>query len=197
VQHGRLGQAAAVLVRAGDDEVRAGGQRVLWEGVAEGQVRAPRLVDHERHAVRVRDARQTRDVGRRAVVGGRDDDRRRGVGRGGEGGVERRGLDAVRETELDVDLRGDEGRLQPGEDEAVDGAAVDGALHDDARAPLGDGQARRHVALRGAVGQKPRPPGAPRVGREAPGELVGGDLAALRDVDALDERRQVERQGAG
>ena len=56
VEHRRLGQAAGVLVRARDDEVRAGGQGVLRKRVAEGQVRAPRLVDDERHAVGVRDA---------------------------------------------------------------------------------------------------------------------------------------------
>ena len=100
----------------------------------------------------------------------------------------------MREAELGVDLGRDEGRLQPREDEAVDRAAVDRALHDDAIAALGDGQAGRQVALRGAVGQKPRPPGAPRIGRQPPGDLVRGDLAARRDVDALDERRQVERQ---
>jgi hypothetical protein len=112
-----------------------------------------------------RDAREARDVGRRAVVRGRDDDRRRGTGRRSERRVERGGQDAVREAELAVDLRGDEGGLQPGEDEPVDRAAVDGALDDHALAALGDGQARRQVALRSAVGEKPRPPGPPRVGR--------------------------------
>ena len=137
VQHRRLGQAAGVLVGARDDEVRAGGQRVLRERVAEGQVRAPRLVDHERHAVGVRNAGEAGDVGRGAVVGRRDDDGRRRVGRAGQRRVERGGQHAVREAELDVDLGSDEGRAQPREDEAVDRAAVDGALHDDARRRAG------------------------------------------------------------
>ena len=70
VQHRRLGEAAGVLVRARDDEVGAGGQGVLGQGIAEGQVRAPRLVDDQRHAVRVGDARQAADVGHGAEVRG-------------------------------------------------------------------------------------------------------------------------------
>ena len=45
-----------------------------WRGqvLVEGQVRAPRLVDHERHPVGVGDLGQRRHVGHRAEVGGRD-----------------------------------------------------------------------------------------------------------------------------
>ena len=194
VQHRRLGQAAAVLVGARDDEVCAQGERVLGQGIGEGQVRAPRLVDDQRHAVRVGDVREAGDVGHRAVVGGRHDDRRRGAGGARERLVERRRPDAVCDAQPRVDLGRHEGGPQPGQDEAVDRAAVDRALHDHASPELGDGQAGRQIALRGAVGQQPRAPGAPRLGREPPCGLVRGDSAVGRDVDALDERRQVERQ---
>ena len=139
-------------------------------------------------------AREAAGVGDRTEVRGGNDDRRRRFGRAGERRVQRAGQDAVREPELDVDLRSDEGGLQAREDEAVDRAAVDGALHDDALAALGDGQAGGHVALRGAVGEKPGPPCPPRFGGQAARDLVRRGRAAGNDVDALDERREVERE---
>ena len=123
--------AARVLVGARDDEVGARGERVLGERVAERQVRAPRLVDDERDAVGVGDAGQAGHVGTGAVVGRRDDDRRRRPRRERERRVERRGRQAVGDAELDVDLRRDEARPQAREDDAVDRAAVDRPLHDD------------------------------------------------------------------
>ena len=65
----RLGEAAHDLVHARDHEVRAAGERVLGQLVAEGEVRAPGLVDHQRDAVRVGHLGQPADVGDRAEVG--------------------------------------------------------------------------------------------------------------------------------
>ena len=183
-----------MLVRARDDEVGACRQRVLGQRAAEGQVRAPRLVDDQRHAVGVGDARQAADVGHGAEVGRRDDDRRRRAGRGGERRVQGGGQDAVRDPQPGVDLGRDEGGAQPREDHPVDRAGVDGALHDDALAALRDGQAGRHVALRRAVGEKPRPPRAPGVGRQPARDLVRGRRGADAGVDALDQGRDVERE---
>ena len=73
VDHRRLGEAADDLVGARDDEVGAQRQRVPRQVVVEGEVRAPRLVDDQRHAVRVRHLGQRGHVGHRAEVGGRDD----------------------------------------------------------------------------------------------------------------------------
>ena len=82
----------------------------------------------------------------------------------------------------------------PARTSAVDRAAVDGALHDDAIAVLRDRQARREVALRGAVGEQPRPPRAPRLGGQPPRALVRRRRAVGRDVDALDQGGEVERE---
>ena len=63
VEDRRLGQAAAELVDRVEDDVGAAGQRVRRQLVGEGEVRAPRLVDDERHArgrVRPRPARRCR-----------------------------------------------------------------------------------------------------------------------------------------
>ena len=54
----------------------AGRQRLV-----EAEVRAPGLVDDQRHARGVGDLGAARHVGRHPVVGGRDDERRAGVGR--------------------------------------------------------------------------------------------------------------------
>ena len=50
-----LGEAADDLVRRGDHQVRAGLERALRQLGREAKVRAPRLVDDQRHAAPVRD----------------------------------------------------------------------------------------------------------------------------------------------
>ena len=76
VQHRRLGEAADDLVGGGGDEVGAAGERVGGQVRVEAQVRAPGLVDDQRHAAPVRDRGQGGDVGAGAEVGGGDDHRR-------------------------------------------------------------------------------------------------------------------------
>ena len=61
---------------------------------------------------------------------------------------------------------GDPRRQPAGEHEPVDHRGVRVALHDDRRAERRQRQAERVVALRGAVGQKPRARGAVGLGRE-------------------------------
>ena len=95
VDHGRLGQRADDLVGARDDEVGAQRQRVRGQILVEGQVRAPRLVDHERNAVGVGHLGQAGHVGHRAEVGGRDGGGPHRVGRIGQRPVERLGRQAV------------------------------------------------------------------------------------------------------
>ena len=89
VHHGRLGQRADDLVGAGDDHVGAQRQRGRGQLGVEGQVRAPGLVDHQRHAVRVRHLGQRGHVGHRAEVRGRDGGGAHRVGRLGERPVQR------------------------------------------------------------------------------------------------------------
>ena len=57
-------------------------QRARRQVVVEAEVRAPRLVDDQRHAGGVRDLRAARDVRRHPVVGGGDDERGARAGRG-------------------------------------------------------------------------------------------------------------------
>ncbi|HKH16981.1 MAG TPA: hypothetical protein VKA57_05605 [Solirubrobacteraceae bacterium] len=81
VQHRALGQRAGDLVRAGEHRVGALGQRGRRQRVVEAEVRAPGLVDDQRHARRVRDLGERRDVGRHAEVRRGHDERRPGIGR--------------------------------------------------------------------------------------------------------------------
>ena len=60
-------------------------QRARRQVAVEAEVRAPRLVDDQRHAGGVRDLRAARDVGRHPVVGGGDDER----GARARGGLQR------------------------------------------------------------------------------------------------------------
>ena len=77
VDHRRLGEAPDDLVGRGDDEVRACLERGLGKLVREGDVRAPRFVDDEGQVARVADLDERGNVGARAEVGRRDDQRRR------------------------------------------------------------------------------------------------------------------------
>ena len=83
VQHRALGQRAGDLVRAREHRVGALRQRGRRQRLVEAEVRAPRLVDDERHAGAVRDLGAAGDVGGHAVVGRRDDERGPRVGRRG------------------------------------------------------------------------------------------------------------------
>ena len=122
VQHGRLREAADDLVRAGDHQVGARRQRVLGQLLVEGQVRAPRLVHDQRHAVAVRDRGQRAHVGHGAEVRRRDHPSADRSGRGGERALERLRGDGVRDPELGVELRRDERGAQPRQHERVDHA---------------------------------------------------------------------------
>jgi len=95
----------------------------------------------------VADLRQPGDVGDRAEIGRRHGQRRDGV----RGAVERLGEglrgQAVGDAQLGVELGGDEGRLQPGEDDPVDRARVGVALHDDAAAVVAKREAGGVISL--------------------------------------------------
>ena len=54
MEHRRLGQAAHDLVRARDDQVALRPPARVREDLVKGHVRSPRLIHHQRHAVRVR-----------------------------------------------------------------------------------------------------------------------------------------------
>ena len=76
VQHRALRQRPRDLVRAGEHRVRALRQRGRRQVLVEPEVRAPRLVDDQRHARPVRDLRAAGDVRRHPVVRRRHDERR-------------------------------------------------------------------------------------------------------------------------
>ena len=103
---------------------------------------------------------------------------------------ERLRRDAVRHAELRLVLGRDPGRQAAGEHQPVDHRRVGVALHDDRRAERRQREAERVVALRRAVGQKPRARRAVGLG----GELLGALVRRRRrpEVDAVDVLRDVE-----
>ncbi len=158
----------------------------------EAEVRAPRLVDDERHAGAVRDLRAAGDVGRHAVVGRRDDERGARVWSLAQRPFERCGRDAVGDAALLVVLRRDEAGDPAAEHEPVDDRRVRVALRDDPRAQRREREAQRVVALRRAVGEEERPLGAERLGGEPLGALVR--RRRRPEVDAVDVLRDVGGQ---
>ena len=139
----RLGQAADDLVGRGDHQVGAGLERARRQLGREPQVRPPGLVHHQRHAVRVCDLGERRDVGARAEVGRRDADGADRVGRRVERGRQRVRGHAVRDPEVGVELGSDERGLEPRQDGAVDHARVGVALDDERVVRRGGGRGRR------------------------------------------------------
>ena len=192
VQHRALGQRAGDLVGAGEHRVGALRERGRRQRLVEAEVRAPRLVDHQRHAGGVRDLRHAGDVGGHAVVGRRDDERGARVGGVAQRALERGGRDAVGDPELGVVLGGDEARDPAAQHEPVDDRRVRVALGDDPRAERRQRQAQRVVALRRAVGEEERPLGAERLGGEPLRALVR--RRRRPEVDAVDVLRHVGGQ---
>src|SRR5690606_31327742 len=72
VEHGRLGEAAAELVRARDDEVGALPKGILREIFMETEMSAPRSVDDERSSCLMSDLRKRRDIRDGTEVARRD-----------------------------------------------------------------------------------------------------------------------------
>ena len=192
VEHRRLRERADDLVRRGQHGVGALLERRRRQVGVEAEVRAPRLVDHQRHARGVGDLGAARDVGGHPVVGRRDDPGRARLRRGGQRRLERGRRHAVRHAELLAVLGRDVARPPARQHEAVDHRRVRVALHDQRRAERGEREAERVVALAGAVGQEPRARRAVGLG----GELLGAlERRRLRpEVDAVDVLRDVEHQ---
>ena len=192
VEHRALGQRARDLVRAREHGVAALREPAGRQRLVEAEVRPPGLVDDQRHPRGMGHLGARRHVGRHPVVGGRDDEGRAGVRRGRERIAQRAGLDAVGHAQLGVVLGRDEGRYAAREHEPVDQRGVRVALGHHPRAERGQREAQRVVALRRAVGQKPRARGSMGLGGEALGLLVGGRRGP--EVDAPDVLRDVEPQ---
>ena len=85
---------------------------------------------------------------------------------------------------------GDPRRQAAGQHQPVDHRGVRVALHDDRRAERREREAERVVALRRAVGQKPRAGGAVGLGGQLLRPLEG--RRGLAEVDAVDVLRDVE-----
>ncbi len=160
----------------------------------EGEVRAPGLVDDQRHVVRVGDLGQRGDVGDGAEVGGGDDEGGDRVGVLGQRAIERVRHQAVGDAHVDVELGGDEVRPHAVEDEAVDHRGVDVALHDRGLAEVRERHADRVVAAGGAVVEEPAALRAPGLGGEPLALLERRRERVGPDVDALEPGRQVEQQ---
>ena len=190
----RLRDAADDLVRARDHRVRAERQRRGRQRRVEGEVRAPGLVDDQRHATGVRDLGQPRHVGDRAEVGRRDDRRPGGARRRLQRPLERLRGDAVGDAELRVELGRHEGRPQAGDHQPVDRARVGVALDHGLAAHVRERQHRDVVALRGAVDQEPAAACSPGRGGERLGLLERRRLGTL--VDPRGERGDVEGDGS-
>ncbi len=193
VKHRRLGERADDLVGRGQDRVGALVQGGRGHARMEAEVRAPRLVDDQRGVVGVRHPGEPRDVGGHPVVGRRDHEGRTGVRGGGERGVEVVGHDAVGHPELGLVGRRDPARPAARQDEAVDDRAVGVALGDHRGAERRQREHERVVALGGAVGEEPGPPGAVEVGGEDLG-LVERRRERRRDVDAAGVLGDVHQQ---
>ena len=193
VEHRRLRERADDLVRRGQHGVGALLERGRRQVGVEAEVRAPRLVDHQRHARGVRDLGAAGDVGGHPVVGRRDDPGGARVRRRRPAtACERLRRDAVRHAQLLAVLGRDVARAAAGEHEPVDHRRVRVALHDQRRAERGEREAERVVALAGAVGEEPRARRAVRLGRELLGALERRRLRP--EVDPVDVLRDVEHQ---
>ena len=158
----------------------------------EGEVRSPRLVDDQRHLARVGDLGQRGHIGHRAEIGGRDDGCAHGARRGVERTLERLGGHAVRDVQLGIELRRDEGRAQARQNQRVDRARVRVALGHDLLAEVGQREQRHVVALGSAVDQEPGSPRAPCLGCQPLSFEERRGLEA--HVDSVGERGNVEGQ---
>ena len=195
VQHRALRQRARDLVRARQHRVGALRQPARRQRLVEAEVRAPGLVDDQRHAGGVGHLGAAADVGRHPVVGRRDDERRARLGRGAPARRAARPASTPCAMPSSASYSGaTKAGTPPREHEPVDERGVRVALGDDVRAERRERQAQRVVALRRAVGQEPRARGAVGLGGEALGPLVG--RRRRPEVDAVDVLRDVEPQRA-
>ena len=184
----RLREAADDLVGARDHEVGAQRERVRGQVVVEGEVRAPGLVDDQRHAVgvgRPRPARPRRPP-RRSRWATRPSRRPRPASRrardrapraSGSGRCPARGRPPARRRS---------GAAPPGCSRRWCSSARCAGPRP--VAGVGEREQRHVVALRGAVDEEP---GAPR----APG--LGGELLGLLERRRLRRRRRCPTSSAG
>ena len=178
--HGSLREAGDELVRAVDGGVGAGRHGVGRQGVAEAQVRAPGLVDDERHAGGVRRRRHALEVGADAVVvgGAREDGGRRRLLGGRD--LDRPRRHTERDLPLGVHLRLDVVWHGAREHDAGEQRLVRVARYDQRLVrPSEEERQRMHAAGR-SVDQEPRLVPAVRLGGEPLGLAdVAGGLARV------------------
>ncbi len=154
------------LVRARDEGVRAGRQRVRGQCGMEAEVRGPGLVHQQRCAGVVRRVGQAGHVGPGPGVARLHGEHgtRRGVG--GERSADRVDRQPAGQPGHRVDGRRDPDRAQPGEHEPEQQRAVHGAGDDDLVAGPADRQRQRLVPVRRAGHREPAQVRAPELGRE-------------------------------
>ena len=107
-------------MRAREDGVGAECERARRQIGVEAELRAPRLINDQRHTGGVRDLNAAGDIGRQPVVGRRDDERCSYLGMLGQQRGELGRLDSERNSQLAVVLRFDEDWIAAAEDEAID-----------------------------------------------------------------------------
>ena len=195
VEDRRLGDRADDLVGRGEDDVGAALERAAGQRRGEAQVRAPGLVDDQRHAARVGDLGEPGDVGDGAEVGRarRSSPRPRRAPRRAPASS----ASGVRQWAIPSSGSSSGATNRGRRPERTSPSMIEEwtLRWTTTRSPtVGERQADRVVAARAAVDQEPAPPRAPGLGGEPLGELERrlGRIGA--DVDALDPGRDVEPQ---
>ncbi len=149
---------------AGDEGVGAGREGVRRQGRVEPEVGAPRGIHDEGDAVPVGDRGQRAHLTHRADVGRVADEHGAGVGCTGECGLEGCSRDTRGQSVGRVDLGTHPDRVEPGEHEAEEHRAVQGAGHDDPVAGPAHGEREGLVAVRRPTDREAAQVGAPEPG---------------------------------
>ena len=153
------------LVGAGHHSVGAQRHRVRGQVGVEAEVRSPSGVDNERDAVVVRGLGEPGDIADGADIGRIADENGSGARVFGEGSGDGCGRDTEWQAGRGVDLGADPDRGEPGEDQAEQHRAVQGAADDDPIAVAGYRQGEGLIGVGGAAGGEPAYLGAPEVRR--------------------------------
>ena len=153
------------LVGAGHHSVGAQRHRMRGQVGVEAEVGRPGGVDDEWDAVVMRGVREPSHVTDGADVGGIADENGSGVRVFGEGSGDGCGRDTEWQAGRGVDLGADPDRGEPGEDQAEQHRAVQGAADDDPIAVAGYRQGEGLIGVGGAAGGEPAYLGAPEVRR--------------------------------
>ena len=184
----RLRVGGQRLVGAGDHEVGARLQCMRRVGRVEAEVRAPCLVDDHRNVSPMGRVDDRCEVGQRAHVARLDQEDPDRFGMVGQRCRHSVGRDADGQSGPCVDLGGKPDRLQPGEDQPGQRAAMRGAADQHGVAGTPDRERSDLVDVRRPVRRVPAPVGAPQPG--------AGPFGTGQDVARRLHRRRVPHRAA-